>query len=432
MVEEFLLERLELSREEEGLLDYDGDELLLESGRFRKINRNTMRGSSRMARITVFAEAVRLLDWIVILIIFTIASTLGSWILPTTRPFPLPSYLFPSSSSSSSLKINDTTISLVSGVPTMFPYLNGSSTVPFSIVMIVSLAVPFLLILFFMVFAARLPLPPNHGRANISKASTYRLRLRLANTYILGLLFSLALTLFATGLLKNVIGKQRPDFWGRCGGVIQDEEIVSKYTIPDYGLSTSTGGGTRMVTWEVCQNYYSGVIVKPATSGSGLKIVSRGTLQDGWRSFPSGHASISFAGLGYLSLFIAYACGALGSRREVRVGKGGKRSILALVATVVPVLVAGYISATRYADLMHWGADICAGIVLGVMGVAVGWGWYAVEAQTILDGGLLGEEEEKEEVMKGELSVEEMLKPGAEVVPVVVRVESADDIRLAR
>lgn len=34
--------------------------------------------------------------------------------------------------------------------------------------------------------------------------------------------------------------------------------------------------------------------------------------------------------------------------------------------------------------------------------------------------------------MKGELSVEEMLKPGAEVVPVVVRVESADDIRLAR
>ncbi|KAF8437765.1 PAP2 superfamily-domain-containing protein [Terfezia claveryi] len=428
MVEEFLLERLELSREEEGLLDHDGDES------FRKINMNTMRCSSRMARIAVFAEAVRLLDWIVILIIFTIASTLGSWLLPTTRPFPLPSYLFPSSSSSSSHKINDTTTSLVSGVPTMFPYPNGSSKVPYAIVMIVSLVVPFLLILFFMVFVARLPLSPNHGGANISKASTYPLRLRLANTYILGLLFSLALTLFATDLLKNVISKQRPDFWGRCGGVIQDEEIISKYTIPDYGLSTSTGGGTRMVTWEVCQNYYSGVIVKPATTGSGLKIVSRGTLQDGWRSFPSGHASMSFAGLGYLSLFIAYAFEALGSRRKMRVGKGGsgKRSILALVATVVPVLVAGYISATRYADLMHWGADICAGIVLGVMGVAVGWCWYAVEAQTIMDGGLLGEEEEVAEVMKGELSVEEMLKPGAEVVPVMVRVESADDIRMAR
>ena len=280
-----------------------------------------------------------------------------------------------------------------------------------------------------MVFVARLPLPGGGA-----KASTYHLRFHLANTYILGLLLSLALTLFITDLLKNVIGKQRPDFWGRCGGVVQDVEIISKYTIPDYGLSSSsTGSGTRMVTWEVCQNYYNDVIATPATGGPGLKQISRGTLQDGWRSFPSGHASMSFAGLGYLSLFLAYTFGVLGSGRERWVGRGGRRSILALVVTMVPVLAAGYISATRYADLMHGGTDICAGVVFGVLGAAVGWGWYAVEAQTILDKGLPGEEEEEVVVVKKRnLLVEEACKPGAEVVPVMTRVESANEIRIAR
>ncbi|KAF8416849.1 PAP2 superfamily-domain-containing protein [Tirmania nivea] len=423
--------RLQVSRKEEGLLVHDKDGSRSESGGLRRFSRNSVKHSSRMGSIAVFAEVVRLLDWMVILIIFTIASTLGSWLLPSTRPFPLPSYLFPSSSSSSSSRVNVTT-SLVSGVPTMLSYPHGSSTVPYAVVMIVSLAVPFLLILFLMVFVVRLPLP-NYGGANISKAPTYRPRLRLANTYILGLLLSLALTLFATNLLKNVIGKQRPDFWGRCGGVIQDMEIISKYTLPDYGLSgTSDESGTRMVTWEVCQNYYSDVIVKPTTGGSGLKQVSRGALQDGWRSFPSGHASISFAGLGYLSLFLAYVFGALGSRRKVRVGK--ERSILALVATVVPVLTAGYISATRYTDLMHGGADICAGVILGILGVAVGWGWYSVEVQAILDRGILDEEEDelREEKMKRKLPVEETCKSGAAVVPMMVRVEPADEIRAAR
>jgi len=54
-----------------------------------------------------------------------------------------------------------------------------------------------------------------------------------------------------------------------------------------------------------------------------------------------------------------------------------------------------------------------------------------VEVQVILDRGLLGEEE-KEEVMKMKLPVEERCKPGAEVVPAMVRVESADEIRMAR
>jgi len=63
-----LLERLQLLREEEDrLLDHGGDGSPLKSGGFTRYNMNAMRHNSRMARITVFAEVVRLLDWIVIL-----------------------------------------------------------------------------------------------------------------------------------------------------------------------------------------------------------------------------------------------------------------------------------------------------------------------------------------------------------------------------
>lgn len=335
-------------------------------------------------------------------IIFVIASTLGNWLLPTTRPFPLPAYLFPSDSDNSNAN------SFVSGVPTMFPYPHGNSTVPYAVVVIVSMVVPLLLITFVTVFVARLPFPG----ANLHKAAKYRLRLRLANTYILGLLLSVALTLFATDLIKNVIGKQRPDFWGRCGGVVPDVKVIEKYTIYNYGMS-----GTRMVTWEVCQSYYNDV-AKPDGDG-GVKRVSRGTLQDGWRSFPSGHASVSFAGLGYLSLFLANAFGVLGSRKWLV----GRRSILGLVATVIPILVAAYISASRYGDLMHGGIDICAGVVFGVLGMMVGWGWYAVEAWTLIGGRCLDGEETED---RFKLPIEK--NKSDEDRPVVVRVDIADEI----
>lgn len=59
---------------------------------------------------------------------------------------------------------------------------------------------------------------------------------------------------------------------------------------------------------------------------------------------------------------------------------------------------------------MHEGVDICAGVVLGVLGVAVGWGWYFRELQTILEGDLLREVGEEE--VKRKLSVGETCRPG--------------------
>jgi diacylglycerol diphosphate phosphatase / phosphatidate phosphatase len=82
---------------------------------------------------------------------------------------------------------------------------------------------------------------------------------------ILGLLISLALTVFITDVVKNSVGRPRPDLIARC----KPKENTPSHTL---------------LTIEVCTE------------------TNHHVLQDGWRSFPSGHSSFSFAGLGYLAL----------------------------------------------------------------------------------------------------------------------------------
>lgn len=90
--------------------------------------------------------------------------------------------------------------------------------------------------------------------------------LHQAHVSILGLLISLALTLFFTDLTKNSVGRPRPDLIARC---------KPRENTPPHIL----------VTIAVCTETNARV------------------LQDGWRSFPSGHSSFAFGGLGYLALY---------------------------------------------------------------------------------------------------------------------------------
>lgn len=86
-----------------------------------------------------------------------------------------------------------------------------------------------------------------------------------AHVSILALFISVFLTLFLTDTIKNSVGRPRPDLIARC---------KPRDDTPSHVL----------VTIEVCT----------ATDFH--------VLQDGWRSFPSGHSSFAFSGLGYLAL----------------------------------------------------------------------------------------------------------------------------------
>ncbi|KAL2264552.1 hypothetical protein VTJ83DRAFT_7062 [Remersonia thermophila] len=108
-------------------------------------------------------------------------------------------------------------------------------------------------------------------------------------------------------------------------------------------------------------------------------------LHDGWRSFPSGHTSFAFAGLGYLSLFLA---GQLRVLQRVRAssssraggilgvdpldldddGDAPSRHAAALplaLACGVPLLGAALIAISRVQDYRHDVWDVCAGAALG-------------------------------------------------------------------
>ncbi|KAF2273835.1 PAP2-domain-containing protein, partial [Westerdykella ornata] len=139
-----------------------------------------------------------------------------------------------------------------------------------------------------------------------------------AHVTILGWTISLLLTLFITDLIKNTVGRPRPDLLARC----KPAKGTPDHTLVDFTVCTE-------------QNHH--------------------VLHDGWRSFPSGHSSFAFSGLGYLSLWIAGQCHVFRPRTDLA------RVLLALA----PLLVAALIAISRCEDYRHDVYDVTVGSLLG-------------------------------------------------------------------
>jgi len=146
-------------------------------------------------------------------------------------------------------------------------------------------------------------------------------RLWEMNCGILGLGLSAAGAVCITGALKNATGKPRPDIIARC--------------IPKDGATNGVPFG--LVSSAICTQ------------------TNHAILKDGFRSWPSGHASISFAGLGYLSLYLAGKLHIMDSRGEVW------KTVLVLI----PLLAASLVTVSRIMDARHHPFDVITGSVLG-------------------------------------------------------------------
>ncbi|KAK6212585.1 hypothetical protein LQW54_005170 [Pestalotiopsis sp. IQ-011] len=137
---------------------------------------------------------------------------------------------------------------------------------------------------------------------------------------ILGLAIAVILTSFLTDIVKNMVGRPRPDLIARCK--------------PRVDTPRDT-----LVTIDVCTQ------------------TDHHVLHDGWRSFPSGHSSFSFAGLGYTALFLA---------GQLRIFKDKKDLARALVA-LTPLVGAAMIAISRCQDYRHDVYDVCTGSLLGMI-----------------------------------------------------------------
>ncbi|KAF8631439.1 hypothetical protein AX17_005116 [Amanita inopinata Kibby_2008] len=142
----------------------------------------------------------------------------------------------------------------------------------------------------------------------------------------LGLILSLATTGSITQFVKITVGRPRPDIIDRC-------KPPAGATDPPFGLTS----------WTICTQTDNGI------------------LRDGFRSFFSGHSSLSFAGLGFLSFYLAGKMHLFDKR-----GHTGK-TWLALSPFSGAALVAisrtmDYRLALHYLD--HW-QDVLIGSIIG-------------------------------------------------------------------
>lgn len=199
-----------------------------------------------------------------------------------------------------------------------------------------------------VVYAAAVPLVLIVLANSLSGASRHK-----HHVAILGLAIALILASFLTDTVKNTVGRPRPDLVARCK--------------PAPGTPEN-----KLVGVEVCTETRHHV------------------LHDGWRSFPSGHSSFSFAGLGYLSLFLAGqvrlfvvgAGGGSGRKNNAGAGQGpngragvvddgddravyARGDLARALLCLAPLLGAAMIAISRCQDYRHDVYDVCTGALLG-------------------------------------------------------------------
>lgn len=165
----------------------------------------------------------------------------------------------------------------------------------------------------------------------------------------LGLCAGLASTLFITAGLKDIIGKPRPDMLARCN---PDLANIADYVVGGFGMNLDSES-PPFVTSAIC------------------KQLDKHLLDDGFASFPSGHASFNSAGMVYLTLWLCARWGI-----GIRLSKLNPTKVTSApplwqtAIALIPILVMLFVSSSRYADFHHAGFDIIAGMILGSV---LGW-----------------------------------------------------------
>lgn len=171
----------------------------------------------------------------------------------------------------------------------------------------------------------------HHRRTTRTRTKyTFWDRLWELNCGWLGLFLAQGAAFVITGSLKNLIGKPRPDVIARCKPDQAKVDALAIFTLATKALCTQT---------------------------------EEDVMQDAFRSFPSGHSSSSFAGLFYLSLYLAGKLHVLDQRGEVW------RTVIVLIPTLAAACVAG----SRIMDARHHPFDVIFGSLLGIL---VAWASY--------------------------------------------------------
>lgn len=317
------------------------------------------------------------LDWAVLIVFGVLGYVVGK-LSPNKRPF----------------YVDDLDID--------FPYKNYD-TISVPVLFVVSIIVPAAIIFFLaMAFVPG----PTAGKVT-PKSVLWKHKLWEWHAGWLGLALSLVTAWFFTSGIKNLMGKPRPNLLSRCQ---PDLANIAKYHV---GATANTARDSRLVSAEICQN--------PAKT----------VVDEGFRSFPSGHSSAAASGLVYLSLVLAVKlntgvpllphslsqghgqyfnaftsrsrapsssqpvvderCSNVASfahRRDYREISEDNRlvspardqasapPVYLYVITFVPFAAAVFIACSRWYDFQHHGFDIISGFFIGTFTALLAFRYY--------------------------------------------------------
>ncbi|KAJ7180753.1 lipid phosphate phosphatase 1 [Mycena filopes] len=149
----------------------------------------------------------------------------------------------------------------------------------------------------------------------------YRLSFAALHHGLLALLAGRGMTRLFTNVLKNKCGRLRPDFLARC----KWDEVALKCT------------------------------------------GKKGDVLDGRRSFPSGHSSAAFAGMTFLSFWLAGQTAAWCFHAPVPASSLRSSRLGRFTLTLLPLWWAIFVGVSRLEDYRHHKEDVIAGAVIGVV-----------------------------------------------------------------
>ena len=228
------------------------------------------------------------------------------------------------------------------------------------------------------------PFPGSPSAKRLAKGALWRRRVWELNAGWLGLGLAALGAIAITNGLKVATGKPRPHLLAVCDPDLSPEAIA-RWRVG--GLGTSLDSATPIiVTWRICKN------------------TNKGEMENAFSSWPSGHASTSWSGLLYLTMWFCAKFGLripsmwsllfssqsqhnsndLSSQRErnsaLRNQAAAPPAYLFLFAAL-PIGTAFYISLSRYFDYRHHGFDIISGAVLGIFCAWIAFHMYQMPIQ---------------------------------------------------
>ncbi|ORX75309.1 PAP2-domain-containing protein [Anaeromyces robustus] len=162
------------------------------------------------------------------------------------------------------------------------------------------------------------------------------------NQALIGLVFSFCISSLFVNVIKNLVGRYRPDFISICD--IDFNKVNEQYEYYSNITTDINYGPRNLFNTSICQN------------------TNERKLNEGRRSFPSGHSSLIFSEMTYISLYMAGQLHLLNK----------KTSLWKLFVVLIPYTIAIAVALSRVFDYRHHWEDVTVGGFIGfIFGIIV-------------------------------------------------------------